>query len=105
MRDFGSAKELARFLGCSETTARKYRRGETVPNAIDMVRLMGASQVVARAILRLCGFDTASNYIREARLRDELARLRTSSAAEDDADARADAALAALSRRLLGDGG
>jgi transcriptional regulator with XRE-family HTH domain len=75
IRHFGSAKEVARIVGCSEATAARYRRGETMPDAVGMARLMGRSWQIALAMLRLAGLDDVSMDLEEARLRQELEQL------------------------------
>lgn len=73
--DFGTAKEIARIVGCSPATAGRYRRGETMPDPLALARLMGRSRTIADVMLRLAGLDDLSLDLREARLRQELQRL------------------------------
>lgn len=75
IRDYGSAKEVARAVGCSEATAARYRRGETFPDALSVARLMASSRSIAAAMLRLAGLDDLSMDLEEARLRRELHEL------------------------------
>lgn len=75
IRDYGSAKELARVIGCHEKTAARYRRGETLPDALSIARLMARSREIATAMLRLAGLDDLSMDLEEARLRRELHEL------------------------------
>jgi transcriptional regulator with XRE-family HTH domain len=75
IRDFGTAKEVALAAGCSEATAARYRRGETMPNPVILARLMNRSRAIADAMLRLAGLDDAIMDVQEARLLRELARL------------------------------
>jgi transcriptional regulator with XRE-family HTH domain len=75
IRDFGTAKEVAEAGGCSEATAARYRRGETMPNPVILARLMGRSRQIANAMLRLAGLDDLSMDLEEARLRQELRQL------------------------------
>ena len=82
----GSAKEIARVIGCSEATAARYRRGETIPDAIGLARLMGRSRSIATAMLRLAGLDDVSMDLEEARLTRELAALQAQRARRLDAD-------------------
>lgn len=76
IRGFGTAKEIARACSCSEATAARYRRGETMPDPLRLARLMGQSQRVAEAMLRLAGLDDLTMDLREARLHGELRQLR-----------------------------
>jgi transcriptional regulator with XRE-family HTH domain len=73
--DFGTAKQIARIIGCSPATAARYRRGETFPNPQGLARLVGHSQKIADAFLRLAGLDDVSLDLEEARLTRELQRL------------------------------
>jgi hypothetical protein len=75
IRGYGTAKEVALVAGCSEATAARYRRGETMPDPIGLARLMGRSRSIAEAMLRLAGLDDLSMDIEEARLRHALHRL------------------------------
>ena len=75
IRQFGTAKEVAQAAGCSEATAARYRRGETMPDPISLARLMGRSREIAQAMLRLAGLDDLSMDLEEARLRRELHQL------------------------------
>ena len=77
IRDFGTAKEVARAVGCSEATAARYRRGETLPDALSLARLMGRSRAVAAAVLRMAGLDDVSMDREEAWLTRELHRLKS----------------------------
>lgn len=85
IRDYGSAKEVARVVGCSEGTAARYRRGETMPDAVGLARLMRRSSRIAQAMLRLAGLDDLSMDLEEARLREELQRLQAKRAGFGDA--------------------
>jgi transcriptional regulator with XRE-family HTH domain len=87
IRDFGSAKQIARAAGCSEATAARYRRGETMPGPLGLARLMARSRPVAEAMLRLAGLDDLSLDLEEARLMRELVRLRAKRAGVLDVDA------------------
>jgi len=84
IRDFGSAKEVARIVGCSEATAARYRRGQTMPDPVALARLMGRSRQIAQAMLRLAGLDDLSMDLEEAHLRRELRRLQTINARPPD---------------------
>lgn len=75
IRDYGTAKDVALAAGCSEATAARYRRGETMPNPIGLARLMNRSKAIADAMLRLAGLDDLSMDLEEARLKRALARL------------------------------
>lgn len=77
IRDFGTAKQIARVARCSVATAARYRRGETMPDPLRLARLMGGSRRIADAMLRLAGLDDLSMDIQEARLAAELHQLRT----------------------------
>lgn len=77
LRGFGTAKELAHAGGFSVMTAERYRRGETVPDALTLVRLIGKSRVVAHAVLRMAGLDDLSLNMEQARLVSALAELET----------------------------
>jgi transcriptional regulator with XRE-family HTH domain len=85
IRHFGSAKEVARIVGCSEATAARYRRGETMPDAVGVARLMGRSWQIALAMLRLAGLDDVSMDLEEARLRQELEQLQAKRSEVPDA--------------------
>jgi hypothetical protein len=76
IRDFGSAKEVARAADCSEATAARYRRGETMPDALGLARLMARSRAIADAMLRLAGLDDLTMDLEEARLVRALCELR-----------------------------
>lgn len=80
IRDFGTAKEVARVVGCSEDTAARYRRGETMPNPVALARLMGHSLKIAQAMFRMAGLDDLNPDLEEARLRHELRKLEASRA-------------------------
>jgi hypothetical protein len=84
IRDFGTAKEVARVVGCSEATAARYRRGETTPDALSLARLMGRSLKIAQAMFRLAGLDDVNPDLEEALLRHELRRLEASRAGSLD---------------------
>lgn len=75
IRDFGTAKEVARVVGCSEDTAARYRRGETSPDPVSLARLMSRSRAITNALLRLAGLDDLSMDLEEARLIRELRLL------------------------------
>lgn len=75
IRDFGTAKEIARACDCSEATAARYKRGETMPDPIRLARLMAKSRDIANAMLRLAGLDDMSMDLEEARLTRELRKL------------------------------
>ncbi len=102
IRDYGTAKEVAQAAGCSEATAARYRRGETMPNPVILARLMGKSRAIANAMLRLAGLDDLSLDVEEARLWRELQRLRAKR--PDIPNAEVDAALAARAREVVGNG-
>jgi transcriptional regulator with XRE-family HTH domain len=89
IRDFGSAKEIARVVGCSEATAARYRRGETMPDPLGLARLMGRSRTIAQAMLQLAGLDDLSMDLDEARLTRELQLLQQQRAERADAIAKA----------------
>lgn len=86
IHDFGTAKEVALAAGCSEDTAARYRRGETMPNPIRLARLMGRSRSITNAMLRLAGLDDVSMDLEEARLTRELSELKAKRAGRLDAD-------------------
>jgi hypothetical protein len=75
IRGLGSAKELARIIGCTEATAKNYRQGLTFPDVFSLAKLMGKSQAVTAAFLDIAGLTPLSDQILEARLRKELAAL------------------------------
>ena len=54
---FSTAKELAYAGGVGIETAKRYRRGETYPDALTVARLMKHSRLVTEAMLRLAGLD------------------------------------------------
>jgi transcriptional regulator with XRE-family HTH domain len=81
----GSAKEVARIVGCSEATAARYRRGETMPDVAGLARLMARSRSIADAMLRLAGLDDVSMDLEEARLTRELSELKAKRAGVLDA--------------------
>jgi transcriptional regulator with XRE-family HTH domain len=99
IRDYGSAKELARIIGCSEATAARYRRGETMPDALGLARLMARSRSIANAMLRLAGLDDLTMDLEEARLVRELHALQ---ARREVPHAATEAASGAVSRPLVG---
>jgi transcriptional regulator with XRE-family HTH domain len=100
IRGFGSAKEIARVVGCSEATAARYRRGETMPDPMGLARLMGRSRTIARAMLQLAGLDDLSMEVEEARLRHELHRLQQQRAERANADV--DVAIRVAAHDLVG---
>lgn len=57
IRGFGTGKQIARVIGCSEETAARYRRGETVPDIVSLTRLMGRSRSVTAAVLAMAGLS------------------------------------------------
>jgi transcriptional regulator with XRE-family HTH domain len=85
IHDFGTAKEIARVVGCSEATAKRYRRGETSPDPVGLARLMARSRSIADAMLRLAGLDDVSMDLEEARLTRELSELKAKRAGVLDA--------------------
>jgi hypothetical protein len=91
IRDYGTAEEVALAAGCSVATAKRYRRGETMPNPIGLARLMNRSKAIADAMLRLAGLDDLSMDLEEARLKRELARLQAIRAESKNGPARRDA--------------
>jgi transcriptional regulator with XRE-family HTH domain len=76
IHDFGTAKQVARVARCSEPTAARYRRGDTMPDPVRLARLMGASDAVATAILTMAGLGHVAVALREARLEAELDEIR-----------------------------
>lgn len=76
IREFGTAKQIARAAGCAEATAARYARGDTMPDPIRLARLMGRSRDVASAMLSMAGLDEMSLDLEEARLTSELRRIR-----------------------------
>jgi len=96
-RAFGTAKELAYAGGFSVVTAERYRRGESVPDALTLTRLMAKSRVIADAVLRMAGLDDLSLDLEQARLVRSLAELEAKRAKrnEDLAAAYAVAGIAA----------
>jgi transcriptional regulator with XRE-family HTH domain len=76
IREFGSAKDVARAAGCSVATAGRYQRGETIPDAVAVARLMAASHRIVDAMLRMAGLDDVSLALQEQRLENDLAKLR-----------------------------
>jgi hypothetical protein len=67
-RAFGTAKELAYAGGFSVPTAERYRRGDTFPDAMTLIRLISKSRVIADAVLRMAGLDDLSLDLEQARL-------------------------------------
>jgi transcriptional regulator with XRE-family HTH domain len=100
IRDYGTSKEVARVVGCSEATAARYRRGETMPDAVGLARLMGRSHRIAQAMLRLAGLDDLSMELEEARLREELQRFQAQRAGLPDVET--DSAPGAAARPVVG---
>jgi len=86
---FGTAKELAHAGGFSVNTAERYRRGDTVPDALTLTRLMGRSRVIADAVLRMAGLDDLSLDQEQARLVRSLADLEAKRAARHEVLAQA----------------
>ena len=74
-RAFGTAKELAYAGGFSVPTAERYRRGDTFPDAMTLIRLISKSRVMADAVLRMAGLDDLSLDQEQARLVRSLAEL------------------------------
>lgn len=99
IKDYGSAKEVAEAGGCSEATAARYRRGETMPNPMVLARLMGRSRAIATAMLRMAGLDDESMDLEEAWLKRELHLLRAKRAGPGDANA--EAAHGAATRQVV----
>jgi transcriptional regulator with XRE-family HTH domain len=93
IREFGSAKQVARAAGCSVATAGRYRRGETIPDAVTIARLMAASRRIADAMLRLAGLDDVSLQLQEMRLQRDLEELRARRSAQSNATSVAQAGL------------
>ena len=102
IRESGTAKEVAHVGRCSEATAARWRRGETMPNPVSLARLMGWSSKVANAMLRLAGLDDLSMDLEEARLKRRLAELQAQRAGADET---IDAAPGAAASPLVGAGG
>jgi transcriptional regulator with XRE-family HTH domain len=84
IREFGSAKKVARAAGCSVATAGRYQRGETIPDAVTIARLMAASRCIADAMLRLAGLDDVSLHLQEMRLERDLEQLRARRSAQSN---------------------
>lgn len=106
IRDFGTAKEVARVVGCSEATAARYRRGETLPDALSLARLMGRSRAIAAAVLRMAGLDDINPDLEEALLRRELRRLEATRAGSlDERIADLEAAMAEIAKPMVVDRG
>jgi hypothetical protein len=99
IRESGTAKEVAHVGRCSEATAARWRRGETMPNPVSLARLMGWSSNVANAMLRLAGLDDLSMDLEEARLKRRLAELQAQRAGADETT---DAAPGAAASPLVG---
>ena len=74
-RAFGSAKELAIAGGVSPNTAERYRRGETFPDLMTVLRLMRHSRAIVDAVLRMAGLDDVWLDQEQARLLRELIDL------------------------------
>jgi hypothetical protein len=72
IKDFGTAKEVARVIGCSERTAATYQNGKYLPKINGLARLMRHSRAIADAVLRMAGLDDISLDLEEARLIREL---------------------------------
>ena len=72
---FGSSGQLAAATGCSERSALRYVRGQSVPNIAVLTRLMGQHRCIADAVLAMAGLDQASLDREADRLRAELAEL------------------------------
>lgn len=102
IRDYGSAKDVAEAAGCSEATAARYRRGETMPNPVGLARLMNRSRAIAAAMLRMAGLDDESMDLEEAWLRRELHLLQAKRAGPGDADT--EAADGAAARQMVARG-
>jgi transcriptional regulator with XRE-family HTH domain len=98
IRDFGTNKEVARVVGCSEDTAARYRRGETSPDPLSLARLMSRSRAITSALLRLAGLDDLSMDLEEARL---IRELRLLQAKREVPNAEADAAPGSPPRTLV----
>jgi hypothetical protein len=75
LRGFGTAQELATAAGVHLDTAKRYRRGETYPDALTVARLMRHSRLVVDAMLRMAGLDDLSLEQEQARLLRELLDL------------------------------
>ena len=97
---FGTAKELAYAGGFSLCTAERYRRGDTCPDAMTLIRLISKSRVIADCVLRMAGLDDLSLDQEQARLVRSLADLEAKRAQrnEDLASAYAMAGVALPSR-------
>jgi transcriptional regulator with XRE-family HTH domain len=101
IRGFGSAKQIARVIGCSEATAARYRRGETMPDPVGLAKLMGRSRQIANAMLRLASLDYLITDIEMARLRQEMHQLEAARAGSPDGrNSNADAASTVASRMV-----
>jgi hypothetical protein len=75
LRGFGTAQALATAGGVSLDTAKRYRRGDTYPDALTVARLMRHSRLVVDAMLRMAGLDDLSLDQEQARLLRELLDL------------------------------
>lgn len=84
LRDFGSAKELARAAGVHLATAHRYRAG-ALPDAVALTRLMAKSHRIAEAVLRMAGLDDVAIDLQTARLLRVLEQLQAQKARETDA--------------------
>lgn len=117
IRQSGSAKEIARVTGVSIETAKRYRAGKSIPNALGLTRLMRWSRTFAAAVLWLVDMREESLDREEARLTQELHRLRaqrgrlpdalvppdeTTAPALDESDATAAPEIRAATRRRVG---
>jgi len=79
--NIGPAKKVARIVGCSEPTAKRYRLGYTLPDPVRLARLMAASRAVTDAVLAMAGLDDLALSLREAELDREIQALRDKRAA------------------------
>ena len=75
VRKSGSAKEIARAIGTSVTTAARYRNGPQAPAPEILTRLMRFSHHVAEVILKAAGLDDVAMDLEEIRLVRELQAL------------------------------
>jgi transcriptional regulator with XRE-family HTH domain len=104
IHDFGTAKQVAAAGGRSEATAARWRRGETMPDAVSLARLMGRSRDILLAMLRLASLDYLITDVEMARLRQEMRQLQAARAGTPDGriDDEAGAAPGTLARAVVG---
>jgi len=82
---FGPAKVLAAVAGVHLDTAYRYQAGETVPDALALIRLMSRSRELTYAVLRLANMEDIQADMEIARLARLLAELEQKRAERNDA--------------------